>query len=197
MAPPRRRRPVRLFLAINVEAAARVGVYAATAPLRDAAPELSWVPADRLHLTLKFLGDQSDETGHAVGTAMDRVAHAHTAFPSALGEFGAFPNFRRPRVVWIGMDDDPRLELLHHDVEVAADALGLPLEAKPFRPHVTVARVQQRPGVDALRLLARSAKRASRERFPTFVRSIDLMRSTLRPEGARHELLHSSLLRER
>jgi len=188
---------VRLFLAINFEPVVRAAVHAAAAPLRDAAPGLSWVAADRVHLTLKFLGEQPEATAEAVGAAMDRVAHGHAAFGSSLGEFGAFPNFRRARVVWIGMDDDPRLEMLHHDVEVAADALGLPMEGRPFRPHVTLARVPQRPGVDVLRELARAARRGSRPRFPATVRSIDLMRSTLRPDGAEHALLHSSLLRKR
>lgn len=186
---------MRLFLAINPEAAPRAAVYEAAAPLRDAAPELAWVDAARLHLTLKFLDDQPDAMADAVAAAMDRVAEAHAAFESSLGEFGAFPNFRRPRVVWIGMADEPRLEMLHHDVEVAAAALGLPLEGKPFRPHVTLARVQRRPGPEVLRALARAAHRASRGRFPTTVRSVDLVRSTLLSDGARHELLHSSVLR--
>ncbi len=188
---------MRLFLAINFEPAVRAAVHAAAAPLRDAAPGVSWVSAGRVHLTLKFLGEQPEAMADAVATAMDRVAHGHAAFESSLGEFGAFPNFRRARVVWIGMDDDPRLEILHHDVEVAADALGLPIDGKPFRPHVTLGRVGQRPGVDVLRELSRAAKRASPPPIPAIVRSIDLMRSTLRPDGAEHELLHSSLLRER
>ena len=187
---------MRLFLAINLEPPVSAAVSAAAIPLREAAPALSWVDAARLHLTLKFLGEQPDEMAGMVAAAMDRVARRHAAFESSLGEFGAFPNFRRARVVWIGMEDEPRLEMLHHDVEVGAEALGLPLEGKPFRPHVTLARVQRRPGEAVLRALARAAKRASRERFPAVVRSIDLMRSTLLPDGAGHELLHSSLLRD-
>ncbi len=187
---------MRLFLAINLEPELRAAVHAAAAPLRAAAPDLSWVGVDRLHLTLKFLGDQPAATAALVESEIDRVARGHTAFGSSLGEFGAFPNFRRARVVWIGMEDEPRLEMLHHDVELAAEALGFPLEGRPFRPHLTLARVQRRPDVEVLRALARASKRASRSRFPARVRSIDLMSSTLRPDGARYELLHSSLLRD-
>lgn len=193
---PIHRCPVRLFLAINFDPAMRAAVHAAAAPLRAAAPELAWVDASRLHLTLKFLGEQPDDAASRVAAALDEVAAGHAAFPSSLGDFGAFPNFRRARVVWIGMEADPRLELLHHDVEVACDRLGVPVEARAFRPHVTLARVRQAPGVESLRALSREARRASRSRFATAVRSIDLMRSTLRPEGAAYARLHSSPLRE-
>ncbi|MDE3150711.1 MAG: RNA 2',3'-cyclic phosphodiesterase [Gemmatimonadota bacterium] len=190
------RRTVRLFLAINPEPEVRAAVHAAAAPLRDAAPMLSWIDAPRLHLTLKFLGEQPGDVIDRLAGAMDVVARRHVAILTHLAEFGAFPNFRRARVVWIGMDHDPRLELLHHEVEIAADTLGFPLEGRPFRPHVTLARVKERPPAGALQALARSARLASRERFPLTVRSIDLMRSTLAPGGAAYARLHTSPLRE-
>lgn len=187
---------MRLFLAISFDAATRAAVHAAAAPLRAAAPELAWVDASRLHLTLKFLGEQADDLVPRLAPVLDAVASGHPALRSSLGEFGAFPNFRRARVVWIGMEADPRLELLHHDVELACDGLGVPLDARPFRPHVTLARVRQTAGVESLRALSRAARRAAGSRFPTSVDSIDLMCSTLRPEGAAHTRLHSSILRK-
>jgi RNA 2',3'-cyclic 3'-phosphodiesterase len=186
---------VRLFLAINFDAETRRDVYEAAAPLRAAAPGLAWVDESRLHLTLKFLDDQPEAIVPGVASAMDAAAAGHAAMPTELGEFGAFPNFRRARVVWIGMRADPRLELLHHDVEVAAEALGFPLDGRPFRPHVTLARVKH-ADVESLRALSREAKRAGGRRFATTVRSVDLMRSTLGPGGPVYERLHASLLRE-
>lgn len=188
---------MRLFLAINPEPEVRAAVYEATAPLRAAAPMLAWVREPRLHLTLKFLGEQPEAAVPPLAAAMDAVVLRHGAIQSSLGELGAFPNLRRPRVVWIGMDPDPRLELLHHDLEVAADALGYATEGKAFRPHVTLARVKHRLPAETLRELTRAARRLSPRRFPTNVRSIDLMRSVLRSEGAAYELVHSSSLRER
>ncbi|MDE3172135.1 MAG: RNA 2',3'-cyclic phosphodiesterase [Gemmatimonadota bacterium] len=187
---------MRLFLAVNFDAATRRAVYEAAAPLRAAAPGLAWVDEARLHLTLKFLDEQPAEAVPGLAAAADAVAARHDAVPSALQEFGAFPNFRRARVVWIGVAADPRLELLHHDVEVACEALGHAVEARPFRPHVTLARVK-RPDPMELRALAREARRAAAVRFPVAVRSVDLMRSTLAAEGPAYERLHSSYLRER
>lgn len=186
---------MRLFLAINFDAATRRAVYEAACPLRAAVPRLAWVDEARLHLTLKFLDDQPAEAVPRLAAAMDAVAARHPAVPSTLAEFGAFPNFQRARVVWIGMAADPRLELLHHDVEVACHALGHPVEARAFRPHLTLARVK-RPDVAEMRALAREARRGAEAQFPVTVRSIDLMRSTLGADGPVYERLHSSYLRE-
>src|SRR5690348_2080140 len=97
----------------------RRSVIDATASLREAAPSLSWVDESRLHLTLKFLGAQSEDVVPPLKSAMSAVASKHRTFRMRFAEIGAFPSFRRARVVWMGVDRDPRLEFLHHDVELA------------------------------------------------------------------------------
>jgi RNA 2',3'-cyclic 3'-phosphodiesterase len=187
---------VRLFLAINVEPAARRAVYAAAAPLRAAAPQLPWIDADRLHVTLKFIGEQPEATIPGWASAIDDVTKRHVRVQSSLRGFGAFPNFRRARVVFMCMDGDARLELLYHDVETAYHLAGCPLEGRAFRPHVTLARARQRLPDDVVRALRREAGRPGGQRVPVTVRSVDLMRSELRPGGSSYHLLHASLLRE-
>jgi RNA 2',3'-cyclic 3'-phosphodiesterase len=117
----------------------------------------------------------------------------HGEAPLAIRGVGAFPNFRRARVVWIGVAPDPRLEILHHDIESACVALGMEHEGRPFRPHVTLARVPL--GIDeaTLRGLYRVA-RTVRYSDVIDVASVDLMSSELSPEGPRYRLLHSSPL---
>src|ERR1043166_5713487 len=122
----------------------RRAVYDRAAPLRAAAPHFSWVAADRLHLTVKFLGEQPDDAVPRLAAVMDEVVRRHRWIDTFLDEFGAFPNFRRLRVVFIGMHPDARLEMLHHDVETACGALGYAVEGGPFRPHVTLAGVHER-----------------------------------------------------
>jgi 2'-5' RNA ligase len=185
---------VRLFLAINLDPEVRREVIEATAPLRTAAPTLSWMDESRLHLTLKFLGEQPDTSAVQLGRALDDVAERHRRFVIRLGEIGAFPNFRRARVVWMGIDRDPRLELLHHDVEVACEALGFELEGRAFRPHLTLARVKERTDAAELRRLAKAGKGVEYE-GATGVESIDLMKSNLGRAAARYERLHAATLR--
>ena len=190
---------MRLFLAINLEPGMRRSVIDATAPLRDAAPSLSWVDESRLHLTLKFLGAQAEEVVPRLSSAMSDVASKHRAFRMRVGEIGAFPNFRRARVVWMGVDRDPRLEFLHHDVELACEQLGFELEGRAFRPHLTLARVKDRTDVEELRMLSRAGKKVDFE-AESAVRSIDLMKSNMdrasAEAGGRYERLHAAPLRE-
>lgn len=154
----------------------------ATAALRDVAPTLNWVDETRLHLTLKFIGEATEDTARAIADAIGVVAQSHPLFGMHISEVGAFPNFRRARVVWMGIEREPRLELLHHDVEVACERLGFEVEGRPFRPHLTLARVRQfgkrRTGVEELRRLSRASKKVVFETDST-VQSIDLMQSQL------------------
>lgn len=184
---------MRLFLAINIEPSVRHAIVEATAPLRAAAPSLRWVDEHRLHLTLKFLGEQDAALVPALGESLTRVAERHKRFGMRLGEIGAFPNFRRARVVWMGVERDPRLELLHHDVEVACEAQGFEVEGRAFRPHVTLARLKDRGGDEEMRALWRASKRVDYE-DESDVRSIDIMRSVTGSGGSRYERLHAAML---
>lgn len=187
---------MRLFLAINFHSEVRRAVIEATSDLRAAAPTLNWMDESRLHLTLKFLGEQEDAVIGPLGEALDRVAGRHRQFSTRIGDVGAFPNFRRARVVWMGVDRESRLELLHHDVEQACEGLGFEVEGRAFRPHLTLGRVRERTAEEELRRLSRLSKRIEFE-CETMVESIDLMRSTPGREdgGARYVRLHSAPLR--
>ena len=180
---------MRLFLAINVPDDVRRAVVDATAPLRAIAPALSWVREPQLHLTLKFLGEQPEDVADAVANAMTAVGAKHRPVPAELGGVGAFPNFRRPNVVWMGVSPEPKLELLHHDVECAAATLGFALDGRPFRPHLTLARVKpRRADADALRALARAVKQIDLVE-EIVVDSVDLMQSELSSSGSRYRVL--------
>ena len=185
---------MRLFLAINLDPDLRRAIVEATASLRAAAPSLSWVDDSKLHLTLKFLGDQPDTAVAPLKTTLDEVVSRHRPFAMRLTGVGAFPNFRRARVVWMGVEHEPRLELLHHDIEVAGEQHGFELEGRPFRPHLTLARVH-RVEVDELRAAARAGKRVAFEE-EAVVESVDLMQSHL-GAGAHYERLHAAPLRRR
>lgn len=179
---------MRLFLAINLPDDVRRRAYEAAAPLRAASPAVSWVAERNLHLTLKFLGEVPDGGDDGIVRGMQEVVGRHAGITLSIGGFGAFPNMRRPRVVWLGIAGDPRLELLHHDVEVACAALGFAVEGRPFRPHVTLGRVKGAMSADEARALA-AAARSARFRASSAVESVDVMRSELSPGGSRYTVL--------
>jgi 2'-5' RNA ligase len=197
---------MRLFLALELEPATAGEIHAAVAPHRltsappgtadsPRSPEraLAWVPAHKLHLTVKFLGDGDDARVAALAAATDRVAARHRSLDITLAGVGAFPNFRRPRVVWLGAEGESQLELLHHDVEVAAADLGYEVEGRPFRPHVTLARVRQPLSADQARALARAARAVTYSAI-AFADRLTLFDSATGESGAHYRRLHVATL---
>jgi RNA 2',3'-cyclic 3'-phosphodiesterase len=183
---------VRLFLAIELEPNARTALVDAIAPLRAAAPTVRWTPDAQLHLTLRFLGEQPPDVADRVGEGVGRVARAHLAFPIEIAGLGAFPDRRRPRVVWAGVAREPRLELLYHDVEVACVDAGVPVEGRAFRPHVTIGRADRIAPAELPRL--DRAARDTHLALTSHVDSVHLMRSDLTARGARHSRVASAPL---
>ena len=184
---------MRLFLAVELTSDMVQALARATAPLRAEVPTLSWVPPERCHLTVTFLGDLPASRMERIVAMTNAVAGAHRPLTMHLGGVGAFPNFQGARVVWTGVEHDARLELLHHDVEMASADEGLELEGRAFRPHVTLARVRTPLGEHEGLRLARVAQAidfsATQE-----VMAISLFESTLAPTGATYRRVHAATL---
>lgn len=185
---------MRLFLAINLPAELRARALRATAPLRAAAPGVAWVDESRLHLTLKFLGECAESAVAPLAATVGAVTAGHAPFDIAIEGAGAFPNLRRPRVVWLGVAPSTKLELLQHEVEAACDALGYELEGRPFHPHVTLARVRDDVPRDQLERLAAVTPSVS-FRGEAVVTTVELMHSQTLPSGPRYDALASAPLR--
>jgi 2'-5' RNA ligase len=185
---------MRIFLAINPPADVRRRAWEATAPLRESSPEVAWIPEPKIHLTLKFIGELPADGLASLTSAISEIARTHAAPLVHLASVGAFPAFRRPRVIWMGIEPDPKLELLHHDVELVCDRLGHELEGRPFRPHLTLGRVRQPLADEPLEALRMAAKRI---RFTDefFARTVDVMQSVPGPGGSTYSVVASASMR--
>jgi 2'-5' RNA ligase len=182
---------VRLFIAINFPDEVRLAIHVATEPLRVAAPEIRWVDVPRIHLTMKFLGEHPETAIAPLAAALAAVASRYDPIGVELGGLNAFPNLRQPRVVWLGVKADPKLELLHHDVESACAALGHPVDARAYRPHVTLGRVKEWP-LDPVRIAA--AARAIDFEAALNVDALDLMVSEQADGRPSYRLVGSATL---
>lgn len=144
---------VRTFVAVDLTHDVQRAMGAAALSLRDARIEgLRAVRPEGVHLTLKFLGDVPESRVDEIGHAVSETAAGHRQFEVSTGGFGAFPNTRRPQVLWIGISG--RLEPLmglQADVDAALGALGFPTETRPFHPHLTLARLDRRMPAGARR----------------------------------------------
>lgn len=185
---------MRTFLAINPPEDVRRRVWDATEALRAAHGGVAWTAEVKIHLTLKFLGSIPESSLDALARRMMEVARTHAPPLMHLQTIGAFPNFRRPRVVWLGVDPEPRLELLHHDIEIACAELGHELDGRPFRPHLTLGRLREPGTPDAIRIL-RMAARQVRFTDDFHAQSIDVMQSIPGPGGSTYRVMTSAPMR--
>ena len=180
-------------MALNLPDTTRQALWSAIAPLRDLQLPVKWVRPDGIHLTLKFLGELADTRQSAVIGALGRAAQGTRPLPLALEGFGAFPDPAHARVLWAGVGAEPALELLQHAVEREFTPLGFPIEARTFRPHVTLGRAQRDARPAAFRGL--EAELAALSFAETVViESVDLMRSTLHSGGPVYEVVHHERL---
>jgi RNA 2',3'-cyclic 3'-phosphodiesterase len=169
---------MRAFVAVDLPSV-RPALGFPDPPGRAAAPE---------HLTLHFFGEIDPAGLPAIRGAVAATAARHVPFDVEIGGLGAFPDRRRPRVVYAeirtGAD---RLSAIHEELERELGAIGVPAERRPFVPHLTVLRIRGPRDLDrGLRLLEadpRSTLASAR------VDALLLKESHLRPAGAVHELL--------
>ncbi len=110
-------------------------------------PGARWVASDNLHLTLRFIGEVSEEIAGDIDAALSRLRAP--SFPLGLSGIGVFTP-EKPRVLWVGTLREPRLLSLREKIETALIRAGLPPETRRFSPHVTLARLY-RPSLDGLR----------------------------------------------
>jgi RNA 2',3'-cyclic 3'-phosphodiesterase len=134
---------MRLFAAVPIPDPARTQILDLLTDLRSGDWPVRWVHDEGLHLTLKFFGEVGAERLDVIVEALRFAAEGAGPQPLALGELGAFPSRSRPRILWVGVQAPPSLELLQDRIERGFEAIGFPPEGTPFQPHVTLGRVRE------------------------------------------------------
>jgi 2'-5' RNA ligase len=152
---------------------------------QDLPPKLlRWVRPEGIHLTLVFLGEIQVEQADRVAEALRQACAGHGPFSVSIAGMGCFPNTRRPRVVWVGVDEPSgALARLQRDIEGALEPLGFPPEGRRFSPHLTLGRVKG-GGRQALEALGTYVEQAKVRVGEMRVEAVHLMRSDLQPGGA-------------
>jgi 2'-5' RNA ligase len=140
---------MRLFTAIDIPEDVVEGLRSLLKRLKPLA-KLSWSRVENLHITIKFIGEWPEER-------LDEMKRALAATPApspveiAVRGLGWFPNERRPRVFWAGIEGGEPLRSLAHATEQAVAQLGVPVEERPYSPHLTLARIKEAVPLDTLR----------------------------------------------
>jgi RNA 2',3'-cyclic 3'-phosphodiesterase len=134
---------MRLFAAVPIPDPAREQIHTLLGRLREGGWPVRWVHHEGVHMTLKFFGEVAPERLDVIQEALRFAAAGAGALSLRLGQLGAFPSRSRPRILWLGIDAPPSLELLQDRIERGCEAIGFPPEGAPFQPHVTLGRVRE------------------------------------------------------
>lgn len=195
-----RSRNRRLFVALEPPEPVRRRLAALALELRRAAgraaEEIRWVPPENVHLTLQFLGAVPEERLSDVERAVRAAAAQARPLSLEVSGAGGFPNARRPRVVWAGIEGDvAALGALVAELGRRLAPLGFPPEDRPFSAHLTLGRAREGRGAPGIAGALASAREAGSA--PWRATEVVLFESHLSPKGPRYEALaHAPLAAE-
>ena len=176
---------LRVFVGVPVGAAVAERISAVRNEFGGEA--VRWVPAENLHLTLKFLGDVEEAQVVSIRSALREALAGTAGFGVTARGLGVFPDARRPRVLWIGLAA-PELAQVAGQVDRALEPLGVERAATRFRPHATIGR-WRRPEPPGVSLREELTRWRDREFGEFRMDAVTLFRSTLRPAGATYSPL--------
>jgi 2'-5' RNA ligase len=180
---------LRTFIAIDVGKGLRARLASLQDTLARSAEGVKWVEEENLHLTLLFLGEVDFRDVPRVCQAVEAVTARRAAFPMKVAGVGAFPNLRRPRTLWVGVEvGAAEVTALHDELEGPLLELGCyRREDRPYTPHITVGRLKgDRHGEQLGEALAR---REDWQAGETTVNEVQILSSELKPQGPIYTVL--------
>ncbi|MGD8855981.1 MAG: RNA 2',3'-cyclic phosphodiesterase [Chloroflexota bacterium] len=184
---------IRSFIAIEIAADVRRSLAELQEELVNTVPigAVRWVAPGNIHLTLKFLGDTEMSAVGPIESRLEEMAASFEPFEVRLGKVGCFPNPRRPRVIWVGIEGDLDLLMrLQQEVEQSLSELGWPAEKRRFHPHLTLGRVKDSRQVIEARMPWGRQRVTGQQR----VTEVCLIESDLQPTGAVYTVLKRASL---
>jgi 2'-5' RNA ligase len=179
---------VRLFVALEIPTAVRESLAALLDSLRALSAQPRWVRPENLHVTLKFIGEWQPDKLEALRSALTAVRLDQPVTLDFRG-LGFFPNEKRPRVFWAGIEASANLITLASEIDHATEKLGIAREQRAFSPHLTLARFEP-PGLRE-KLRAAVRENAAREFGSLHANRFHLIESKLKPSGAEYTTLQT------
>jgi 2'-5' RNA ligase len=181
---------VRVFVALDIPGAVRAEIGALVAKLRPVCSHVRWARIAGAHVTLKFMGEVLPEKVEPIKVALTPI-HLSNPIEMKFRNVGFFPNERRPRVFWAGIEAGAELGALAAAVETSLEPLGIAREQRAFSPHLTLARFESPTGAGSTfnRLREAVSGAGPLEFGSTVVKEFHLYQSVLKPAGAEYTRL--------
>lgn len=188
---------VRAFIAVDLPDDLRQALGRVSRHLQEELKgvPIRWVPPENIHLTLKFLGEVSTRNLPLLQEMLRGEVADRRPFEFGVGELGAFPDLKQPRVIWVGVKGPDELDALHYVIETAMERLGYARESRPFTPHLTLGRLSRNAGPQDIRRVS-EVLRKTKVGFlgSARVEEVHLYRSDLYPTGAVYTRLFTAPL---
>ena len=183
---------MRTFIAVELDVPTKEAVSRLVRQLAATITGVRWVKPENIHITIRFLGETPPDTCAKVERILQDVARETAPFSVTLSGLGAFPGFRRPRVLWIGVENGrEELKRLYSGIEKKLKGIGIPTGGRSYTPHITIGRLRHPKGSEKLAGLARKSRLDSN----FAVDKIVFIESKLGPGGAVHKALYEAPLK--
>lgn len=188
---------IRTFIAVDLPQGVLEALGQVSSQLQEKLPgtPVRWVNYQKMHLTLKFLGDISKENIGMVEKILHSEVAKRQAMEIGIGGIGAFPKLRHPRVIWIGIEAPTDLFDLRRGIEDGVARLGYNYDKYDFTPHLTLGRISRKASARDVRTVG-NVLHEFQVGFIGVARieAVYLYRSDLRPDGAKYTRLYSAAL---
>ena len=183
---------IRAFIAVDIDPQTVKKISEALVQLRPHVPGIRWGSLTNFHFTLKFLGDIEETKVDSIANALELELRPFQRFTINAKGLGVFPDLKRPRVLWIGLEGK-ELKDLASKVEKAMEPLGFMREKREFKPHLTVGRWRELVG--SSRTLGKELERWKSYEFgESTVAEVVFFQSVLKPEGTTYHALKTVAL---
>lgn len=183
---------IRTFIAIELSNAVRQKIAELQEELKRDREKISWTKPENIHLTLKFLGDTEESKISFIADALTEIASDYKLFDLSVSGLRVFPNFRRPRVLWVGLPNPPTALIeIAKKIEAHLAEIGFAKEDRPFSPHLTIGRVKA--GLSNSLIEKIKARQFDGGEFSA--NEILIIKSDLHPKGAVYTPLRKIALR--
>lgn len=188
---------LRTFIALDIPSDVQKAIQHNIDHLRSSiGNSVRWVSASNIHLTLRFLGDVSPANVGLLTQMLHTEADSCLQFDIAIRRLGSFPNLKRPRVLFIGVQAPAELETLQRGIESAIVKLGYQADSHPFYPHLTIGRVRDNiTSFDQQKIRSTLEETKVDSLGTARVDSVHLYKSELKPGGSVYTKLFSAPLR--
>ena len=179
---------LRVFLALDLDQPIKSQLLRLQNRLDKIGADVRWVNSEHLHLTMKFLGEITDQMAADVCRLCQNVSAEFEPFEFDVRAAGCFANHGRPRVIWVGVEDPSgSVRRLHERIEKTLGPLGLRRERRAFKPHITLGRV--RSAQNAIELRAEVVKNSNFQAGIAQASEITIYSSELTPQGPLHTVI--------